>query len=450
MNKRLTCTLGILLALSPWLAFANGQQETAAPQATASGTYSGDINMMHFSTAEEESNGNGGATGFRYMIKQYQQKHPEINLVQNVLANNEYKEKIATLSAANDLPDVFMLQGMNTASWSKQGLLTDLTDAIASSPYADRYDQSKFYTFTSDGKRYAIPALTEGTCAVICYDKRAWKKAGYDKFPETWNELIKAKAALEKQGYKYVITFGNKDKWQIDSCFLSTIGDRFTGSDWTYSLIENKGAAFTDKKFVDALRFTQNIFRSGIFNPDFNVVSNNDANDYYILGQSAAVICGNWDVSYIQANADQDLVDNTGFAVLPQPEGATASYRTHDTGQGYGLAINSKVASDPKKLAACIDLIEYLTGTEYADYVAQNFALSCVTKADAVDMSKLDSFNVDFYHYYENPGCEIYDSYINSAVIDVLNTDLQTMLNGDMTPEQVAANAQSKYQEVYK
>ena len=48
----------------------------------------------------------------------------------DVLANAEYKTQIATLAAAGVPSDVFLLQGMNTKDWAKQGLLLDLTDYI--------------------------------------------------------------------------------------------------------------------------------------------------------------------------------------------------------------------------------------------------------------------------------------------------------------------------------
>ena len=434
---------------------SDGKSNADTSKAADSGSksdagYTGEIELMHFSTAEEENSKNGGAAGLRHTVGVWEENNKGIKLNQNVLANKEYKEKISTLAAAGDLPDVFLVQGMNTASWSKQELILDLTDYIKASPYAAKYDNSKFYAFTADGKQYAIPALVDGTCAIVSYDKEAWTKAGYPNFPETWEEMKKAEASIKEQGFDYAISFGNSEKWQINSCFMSTVGDRFTGADWTYSLIENTGSAFTDKAFVDSLKWTQSIFQSGIFNPDFNAINNNGSNDYYIAGQSAATIGGNWDVSYIYTNAEPDLVERTGFAVIPQPEGATGSTKTHDTGMGYGFAINPKVSSDPAKLAACVDLIYELTGIEFANYVAENFALAGVTKADEVDLSKFDQFTQDFYNFYKNPGVEIYDSYINSAVIDVLNTDLQTMLNGDISPEDVAKNAQAKYAEIYK
>ena len=89
--------------------------------------YKGELEIMHYSTSEE-SEGNGGSDGFRTVLQAWDEAHPDITLTQNVLANAESKTQIATLAAAGDLPDVFLLQGMNTKDWAKQGLLLDLTD----------------------------------------------------------------------------------------------------------------------------------------------------------------------------------------------------------------------------------------------------------------------------------------------------------------------------------
>lgn len=91
--------------------------------------YTGEINFMHFSTSEE-SEGNGGSDGFRTCIAEWEAAHPDITLNQEVLANADYKTQIATYAAADSLPDVFLLQGMNSISWANQGLVLDLTDYI--------------------------------------------------------------------------------------------------------------------------------------------------------------------------------------------------------------------------------------------------------------------------------------------------------------------------------
>ncbi len=140
---------------------------------------------MHYSTPEE-SEGNGGSDGFRTMLAEWKEANPNVNLSENVLANDEYKTQIATLAAADDLPDVFLLQGMNTKAWAEQGLVMDLTDVVNNSPYAADYKQDYFTPFKDgDGKIYGLPVLTGGTCTVVVYDKQMWKDAGYDSFPAT-------------------------------------------------------------------------------------------------------------------------------------------------------------------------------------------------------------------------------------------------------------------------
>ena len=415
--------------------------------------YKGELEIMHYSTSEE-SEGNGGSDGFRTVLAAWDEAHPDITLNQNVLANAEYKTQIATLAAAGDLPDVFLLQGMNTKDWAKQGLIMDLTDTIKASPYYNDYVQNYFTPFTDGDSVYGYPVLTGGTCTVVIYDKAMWKEAGYDAFPTTWEDVEKAAEYFNGQGIT-TVAFGNGGKWQANSDFLSTLGNRYTGPDWFLSLINKDGAAFTDEAFVKALKETQHLFNeTDIFNEDFNAVTNEDAREYYISGDAAAFIGGNWDESYIWATlkeSDEEKWNNMGFAVLPQPADATEAPNSQNIGLGYAVAINSKLADDPDKLAAAIDLAQEVTGPAFASYVAENYALGGLTKVGDVDLSSFDQITQDFYNYsyVDTEPCEIYDSYITNAVWDVLNTDLQTMMNGEISPEDVAANAQKAYEENY-
>ncbi len=438
---------------------ADEAEDTADAEDSAESTeatelaYTGEINLMHYSTSEE-SEGNGGSDGFRTMVAEWDEAHPDITLNQNVLANAEYKTQIATMAAADDLPDVFLLQGMNTKAWAAQGLIYDMTDVIKDSPYYDDYNQDYFTPFKDGDKIYALPALTGGTCTVVIYDKAMWAEAGYDSFPDNWDDVKKAAEYFSEQGID-TIAFGNGGQWQANSDFLSTLGDRYTGKEWFQHIIDGDGeAAFTDDTFVAALQFTQDIFQSGVFNEDFNSVTNEDAREYYIAGDAAAFIGGNWDESYIAATlqeSDEEKYNNIGFAVLPQPDDATEDANGQNIGLGYGMAINAKVAEDPDKLAACIDLCYKLTGPDFANYVAENYALAGLTKVDDVDLSAFDDVTVGFYNYsyVDTTPCEIYDSYVDSAVWEVCNTGLQELMNGEGTAEDLAADIQAKYEEVY-
>lgn len=448
MKKVVSVLLSMALAASTATAFA------ATPVAANELGYKGTLEIMHYSTSEE-SQGNGGSDGFRTVLAAWDEAHPDITLNQNVIANAEYKTKIAALAAANDLPDVFLLQGMNTIAWADQGLVMDMTDVIAASPYAGAYNNALFTPFTTpDGKIYGLPALTGGTCTVVVYDKAMWAEAGYETFPSTWAEVEAAAEYFNANGI-ITVAFGNGGQWQMNSDFISTLGNRYTGPEWFSSLIAKTGAAFTDEAFVAALKETKRLFNeTAIFNADFNTVTNEDAREYYISGEAAAFIGGNWDESYIAATLaeiDADKWANIGFAVLPQPADATKAPDSQNIGLGYAVAINPKLAEDPEKLAAAIDLAYEITGPAFSSYVAENYALGGLTDAGEVDLSAFDAITVAFYNwsYVETSTCEIYDSYINSAVWGIFNQDVQAMLNGDMTPEDVAAATQAAYEAEY-
>ena len=452
MKKLVSLLLAVMMLASIGFAFA---EEKEAPVVAASTLeYKGELELMHYSTSEE-SQGNGGSDGFRSVIAAWEAAHPDIKLNQNVLANAEYKTQIATLAGANDLPDVFLLQGMNTIAWAEAGLVLDMSDIIKASPYYADYNSAFFAPFTTpDGKIYGLPALTGGTCTVVIYDKAMWKEAGYDAFPTTWAEVEKADEYFEAQGID-TIAFGNGGQWQMNSDFVSTLGNRYTGPEWFSSLIAKTGAKFTDEAFVAALTETQRLFKdTKIFNEDFNAVTNEDAREYYIAGEAAAFIGGNWDESYIAAvlKADnEEKFNNIGFAVLPQPADATKAPTSQNIGLGYAMAINPKLVEDPAKLAAAIDLCYELTGPAFSNYVAKYYALGGLPKVADVDLSNFDAITQDFYKwsYVDTETCEIYDSYINSAVWSVLNTGMQAMCNGEKTPQEVANETQAAYEANY-
>lgn len=409
--------------------------------------YTGEITFMHFSTSEE-SEGNGGSDAMRRAIANWDAAHPDITLNQEVLANADFKTQIATYANADSLPDVFMLQGMNAASWADQGLILDLTDAITNSPYATNYNYERMTPFTAGGKYYAFPALTGMTCTVVVYDAQMWADAGYSSFPTTWAEVEAAVDYFEGQGID-TIAFGNGGQWQMNSDFISCLGYQYTGTEWFDHIMAGDGqAAFTDDAFVAALTETQRLFHdTQIFNSDFNAVTNEDAREYFIAGDAAAFIGGNWDFSYIKASVDADKYANLKVAVLPQVSDGSYVANYQNIGMGYGVAINAKVANDPDKLAACIDLAREITGPDFAVYVGENYAEQGFYKA-SFDMSAFDQVTVDFYNfnYVDNISTEIYDSYVDGSVWGTLNADMQAMCNGEMDPATVAANAQAAYE----
>ena len=53
------------------------------------------------------------------------------------------------------------------------------------------------------------------------------------QFPSTWEDVEKASEYFNGKGIT-TVAFGNGGKWQANSDFLSTLGNRYTGPDWFY------------------------------------------------------------------------------------------------------------------------------------------------------------------------------------------------------------------------
>ena len=430
-------------------AAADEVEAPEADSATSDLAYAGEINFMHYSTSEE-AEGNGSSDGFRSCIAAWEEAHPDITLNQDVLANADYKTQIATKAAADDLPDVFLLQGMNTANWAKQGLILDLTDIIAASPDAAGYNMDLLVPFTYDGKYYGMPAVSGGTCTVVIYDAALWADAGFDTFPTTWDDVEKAAEYFNEQGLD-TIAFGNGGQWQMNSCFLSCFGYQYTGTEWFDHIIAGDGqASFTDQGFIDALTETQRLFKdTEIFNSDFNSVTNEDAREYFISGDAAAFIGGNWDYSYIAESLkdDAERIGNMKIAVLPEGHNVASYEKMQNNGFGYGLAINAKVAEDQDKLDACIDLIEYLAGPAFAEYVGSKYGLGGFYKAD-FDTSGLNQWDIDLYNYsyVDNKAVAIYDSFLGGDVWNTLNPGLQDLTSGKTNANDLAKATQEAYE----
>ena len=103
-----------------------------------------------------------------------------------------------------------------------------------------------------NGKYYAMPAVSGGTCTVVIYDAAMWKDAGFDEFPATWDEVESAVDYFDGIGVD-TIAFGNSGQWNMNSCFLSCLAYQYTGTEWYDSIIAGSGAKFTDDSFVKAL-----------------------------------------------------------------------------------------------------------------------------------------------------------------------------------------------------
>ena len=117
---------------------------------------------------------------------------------------------------------------------------------------------------SSDGKLYAIPY--QPYLRAFMYNKEHFEKAGIEKTPETWDELLDVCAKLKAAGYNPITT--------DDAYAYMNLGYqlcRYKGQQFVHDLVMGD-ESWEDEGVMQALKDYENLANQGYFSP--NVISN--------------------------------------------------------------------------------------------------------------------------------------------------------------------------------
>lgn len=390
---------------------------------------------------EEERPTSAEMDSYMTLVEEWEANNPNVNLVQSVMSQADYSTKIQAQAAVNEIPDIFFLKGSWVSNFANNDLLMPINDYLDKYEHKDQFRKGVFDAATRDGNIYGIPNQLSIT-SVVFYNEQMWKEIGYDRFPDNWEDIYKAAEKFNEKGIS-AIALGNKDKWPAESSILSTMGDRFTGSDWTNSIIARDGSAkFTDLEFVSALDQMQNIAVNKVFNPDFNIISNAQAEEYYAQGKAAATIDGHWALSYLLSNASEEVLSQTKVAILPPVDGGKGDNNTISGGAGWYVALNKNL--EGAKLDAAMDFLFSTAGYDFSRVYAEKYGMTGPSLIEGTDLTQFPQLTQDFAALTGSlTFTPIYDMLMEGSIIESMNTGLQEVLNGTKTGQELAAQLQS-------
>ena len=381
----------------------------------------------------------GFATGFYNMLDQWCADHPEVEVNLEDMDQTSYQTKINSVCAAGDIPDIFMLKGSWATTFIDNGWVSDLSGGLDADPaWRDGYIENAFEAVTRDEKVYGIPTQSMAT-GLVFYNSQMWADMGYETFPETWEELLEAVEKFKAAGISTFV-LGNKPNWPAESCWMSTLGDRYTGADWTQSILEGSGAKFTDPEFIEALTLFKELNDKGAFNADINSIDDKEEDTVYFNAKAASIVSGTWFIPIIETTAPEDVKNATKLALLPAISGGTDQQNTISGGPAWFLSVGSSVPEEKRELV--MDLVKTLTGKEQADITASMGNLTAWADP-TYDESKVSPLYTEYNQLMKNAKTvRIYDACMPGSVIETMNVGLQSLLAGEKTPEELANEIQ--------
>lgn len=374
----------------------------------------------------------------RNIIEKFGQDHPEIELDAQAIPVDGYRQRLSTVAAANEMPDVFLVYaGSQSQEFYDAGLLQPITELGEQYPeWKNNFMEGAFDPFEfEEGQFYSAPLAMSAT-SFLYYNSDLFEKHNV-KVPATWDELMAAIKTFNDNGIT-PIALGNKAPWVAQSTILGSIADRVTGTEWFKKAAAQDGASFTDPEFVEALGYFKQLSDAKAFQEGANSIDNTQAEQYFIQGNAAMMISGAWTLTNLAASATEEQMEPIDVTVLPSIPNGKGEANTITGGAGAGLALSAKAEGAVKD--AALQLIYAVSGPDAQKAIAESNSM-IMYKAE-VDESKVTSLYYKAFNLAQTVGITpVYDAYLSAEAAEVINNGLQEiMMGGD--PAAVAKKLQ--------
>lgn len=331
---------------------------------------------------------------------------------------DNYEEKYLTGVNSNDSPDVGYLYMEMFYDYIDMGALSDI-DKYFTDEEKDNY---LYYDLGNiQGKQYALPVIV-GNPRILTANMDILKQAGIERVPATWDELKEACQAVKKNVpdvAPLMEDWGNSHYGSLNSIYWPI----FWGAGG--EIVDEEGNLTIDTEAgLEATKYIYGLKEEGLL-PDSST-SNDDALEPFKNGEAAMIFNAS-------SNALQVTDINWDYSILSGPEN-TKTFVASDS-----LVMFKKCEN--KELAA--KLMKYVTSKD----VMSDFHTRV---SEQPPITSDDTYTGDerFSDLFTNHGDEFQSLPVfkgASSLYDTLFKNLQSMMLGELTPEEVLKNTTDYY-----
>jgi ABC-type glycerol-3-phosphate transport system substrate-binding protein len=290
------------------------------------------------------------------VINAFKAENPGIDVdIQLVPFGQLFQTIEVRLAAGDGTPDVYIVDGPNTASYAARGYLLPLDEHFSEEEMSAWFDAS-IEEGSYHGEFYSVPYGTSS--AGLFYNKAIFEEHGIPFPPEnleerlTWEEV----AEIAKKLTKDTNADGLTDVWglvieQIDRPYLifpmvQSLGAKVLSDDGLVSQ-----GYITSDEFIEGTTFYWKLFNEWKVSPQ-GLNDSAISREYFGTGRAAMMLGNEWNIRRMLQYPDIDY----GLSPFPYFEGGVAVTPTGS----WHVGINSKT----KKLEEALAFTKYITGKE--------------------------------------------------------------------------------------
>lgn len=297
--------------------------------------------------------------------------------------NEQYKTKLTTLMASNEVPDIFFTWELDYLKpFVEGGKVLELTDMMAADKdFSDRFQEGVLEPLTYDGSLYAVPSTT--TFTPMFYNKEIFEEHSLE-VPKTWDEFIQICEVLKAAGIT-PISIPAPDAW-IPAQFVQQLSNGIGGIE-VYNGLLDGSEKWNNETFIQAGELVQSLIDADYLQSGFLGMSTEEGQMLFRDGKCAMYFMGSWEVSALTADecAIKDVV-----SAFPMPAFNEKNANIHVG----SVDISFGIAADSEYPDAAFDFIKFWTSKESMESLLYEAGRMPCVKLD-IDSSKVSPLMLD-------------------------------------------------------
>lgn len=278
----------------------------------------------------------------------FTEQYPHITIEQVSATYGEYNERVLTMAAGGNLPDLVWVQPASFGTMVDNEILMDLSENVSEDINVDDYQPGILELGQVDDVQYGM--IRDRSTVQIGYNKDLFDEMGVD-YPEddwTMDEFLDISQQLT------VEENGRTNQFGIENFYLKEL----LLSYGTYILDPDSAAVtFDSPEAIEAMKFSQDLINE--YNVQPTGAQSEGMSNLFLSGMAAMRMTGPWDWVEYEANADFE------FDVVPLPIANDTGTLSPASYLPIGLSADTDYPEE------AWDLLKFLTYGEGQDIQAE-------------------------------------------------------------------------------
>jgi multiple sugar transport system substrate-binding protein len=293
-----------------------------------------------------------------------------INVNYSNFPGAQFRSTLVTKFTSNEPLDLIWMNDAWTPEFAEAGWIAPIDDVPELMKYNGDVRKYCLDAMRYKGRQYGLVYYTDHMS--FMYNKEMLEKAGFDRPPATWDEVVQQSLRLKQMGlaeFPLMLAL-TADAWLIEMVgpFVYSFGGTYTDAEGKSTLRDAKNGSLAAAAWMrDAIALHK------IVSPGAVTTSEIDALKAFGAGKSAFAILPSYRIRVLNDPTQAKIAGNVRIALMPAGTGDKAGNYTCGWVRYYGVTPHAR--ADKDRQAAVMKLMEWFGGKVDDKYVFQKMLL---------------------------------------------------------------------------